>query len=74
MSMTRTIPALVLKEMVIMPGNIINFDINRPQALDKLEEVMSTDQMVFVITQKEGIDPTVLDGRFFEVGVISKIR
>lgn len=58
-----------------MPGNILNFDIGNPQALSSFEKVMLSDQMVFVVAEKEEVtDTTNVKDKLYDIGLLTRIR
>ena len=48
-----TMPAVALRGMTILPGMIAHFDISRSKSIRAVEEAMSKDQQIFLVTQKD---------------------
>lgn len=51
---TEILPAIALRELTVLPGMIIHFDISREKSIAALEKAMVGSQRVFLITQKQG--------------------
>ena len=48
-----TMPAVALRGMTILPGMIAHFDISRSKSIRAVEEAMSKDKQIFLVTQKD---------------------
>ena len=70
----KIIPAVPLRNMVILPGMIIHFDINRPQAIRAVEEAMVAEEKVFLITVQNTDAETLQKEDFYTVGVIAQVK
>ena len=46
------IPLLPLRDIVVFPGMITPLFVGRPKSITALEEVMSKDKKIFLVTQK----------------------
>lgn len=70
----RTVPAVALRGMTILPGMVAHFDVSRNRSVRALEAAMMDDQMVFLVTQKnvEKEDPELED--LYTVGIIAVIK
>lgn len=70
----RQIPVVALRALVIMPDMIIHFDLSRDFSIRAVEKTMSTDQEIFLVTQK---DTEVKEPDFdtvYHVGTLAKIK
>ncbi len=47
------LPAVALRGMTILPGAIIHFDLSRKKSILAVEEAMTQDQRIFLVTQKD---------------------
>ncbi len=68
------IPAVALRGMTILPDMIIHFDLSRKKSIQAVEQAMSTDQKLLVVTQQ---DPNTEDPAYkdmYEVGTVAVIR
>lgn len=68
------IPAVALRGMTILPGMIAHFDVSRKMSLRAIEESMTGDQRIFLVSQRdvEQDNPTVED--LFELGILADIK
>lgn len=48
-----TIPAIALRGITIMPSGVAHFDVSRKKSIKALEAVMTGDQRIFLVTQKD---------------------
>lgn len=73
-NMTYFMPVVALRGMTILPGMIAHFDISREKSLKAIEEAMSKDRRVFLLTQKdiEKEEPVLQD--LYEVGIIAEVK
>lgn len=67
-------PAMALRGLVMFPGNILSFDVARKKSAKALNVAMETNQLIFLITQKDVAveDPKAKD--LYNIGCIAKIR
>lgn len=70
----RTMPAIALRGLTVLPKMIIHFDISREKSVAALEKAMVGSQKVFLITQKhpEVQEPEKED--LFRVGCVAFVR
>ena len=68
---TRQMPVVAIKNMAVMPGMLIHFDINRKFSMKAVEEAMMSGERIFLVAQKDDSieEPTKED--LFEVGTIA---
>ena len=52
-------PAVALRGMTILPSMIVHFDVSRDKSIKAIEQAMTADQKLFVVTQRdpEASDP-----------------
>ena len=67
------IPLLPLRDIVVFPGMITPLFVGRPKSINALEEVMTKDKTIFLVSQKdaETDDPTPKD--IYNIGCIGKV-
>lgn len=67
-------PIVALRNMAVLPGMLVHFDVNRKQSIAAIEQAMHDDQMIFLVAQKDmRVDePTVDD--LYQVGCISQVK
>ena len=70
----KTMPAVALKGITVLPGTIIHFDINRVKSVLAIEKAMILEQRVFLVAQKD--DDTTDPGfaMLSNIGTIAVIR
>ena len=70
----RSIPAVALRGLVILPDMTIHFDLSRKKSITAVEQAMAGDQYLFVSAQRdmEEEDPGFED--LFQVGTLVRIR
>lgn len=69
-----TMPLVVLRGIVVMPGMMIHFDIRRKRSIAAVETAMRQGQRVFVVTQQDAdvAEPTVQD--LYSYGTVTVIK
>ena len=72
--LTMQMPAVALRELCILPGMIIHFDLSRAKSIRAVEQAMVSGQQLFVVMQKDG--STEEPGRedLHDVGTITRLR
>ncbi|MBO5303615.1 MAG: endopeptidase La [Lachnospiraceae bacterium] len=72
--MIRTIPAVALRGLTILPGMVAHFDVSRKKSIKAIEEAMMGDQKIFLVTQKdvEVGEPQIED--LFHIGIVAEIK
>lgn len=50
---SKVLPVVALRNLAVLPGMMIHFDVNREITIKAIERAMLGDQMVFLVTQKE---------------------
>ena len=68
-----TLPMLPLRGLVLFPKMKLHFDIGRKKSAKAIEAAMNSDQVIFIVTQKNinCIDPKRKD--VYSVGVVAKV-
>ena len=69
-----TLPALALRGLVIFPGMLLQFDVGRKKSVEALNSAMKSDQMIFLVAQKNLADNDPDGDQIYKVGVVAKIR
>lgn len=73
-NLIKVMPAIALRGTTILPDMIVHFDISRPKSVKAVEEAMTQDQKIFLITQK---DPQVENpgiNDLYKVGTIALVK
>ncbi len=70
----KRMPLLPLRGLTVLPGMVLHFDISRERSIKAVETAMSTDQNIFLVTQKnpDHNNPGLRD--LYEIGLEAKIR
>ena len=73
-NLIKVMPAIALRGTTILPDMIVHFDISRPESVKAVEEAMTQDQKIFLITQK---DPQVENpgmNDLYKVGTVALVK
>ena len=70
----KSLPAVALRGMTIMPEMVVHFDVSREKSVAAIQEAMEGDQKIFLVAQKsiETDDPAQED--VYEVGTVGTIK
>ena len=77
--MRKTYPFVPLRNMAVLPGMIIHFDLNRKMSVKAIEKAMVKDQKIFVVMQKDekvqepGIDDIYTAGCVAQIKQVIKL-
>lgn len=71
---TRQMPVVALRDMAVMPGMLIHFEINRKFSVKAVEEAMMSGEQVFLVAQKDASVEEPTREHLFEVGTIALIK
>ena len=69
-----SLPMVALRGMVVLPEEVVHFDVSREKSLKAIEKAMQEDQKIFLAAQKniETEDPGV--GDVYRVGCVASIK
>ncbi|MCS7254361.1 MAG: endopeptidase La [Armatimonadota bacterium] len=70
---THSFPTIPLPGLVVFPHVITPLLIGRQRSLKALEEALSSDQLVFLVTQRNPLTPEPGEGDVFKVGVLAEV-
>lgn len=70
----KKLPMVPLRGITILPGEVIHFDVSRARSIQAIQEAMTGDQKIFVVTQKviEADDVTRED--LYDIGTVAVIK
>ena len=71
---TDSMPVIPLRGISIFPTMLLHFDIGREKSVRALEAAMMSNQIVFLVTQKNPETDLPTQEDFFEIGVTAKIK
>ncbi len=69
-----TMPAVALRGMTILPGMIAHFDVSRSKSVKAVEEAMSKDQQIFLVTQREVEKENPDTEDLYKIGILAQIK
>ena len=70
----RELPVIPLRGISVFPNNVIHFDVGREKSVKALEEAMITDQVIFLVTQKDAETDLPTPEDYYWVGTIAEIK
>ncbi len=70
----KNIPTVALRGIVVFPGMRLHFDVGRKKSIEAIKEAMSSEQKIFLVTQKDISvnDPVCED--LYNIGVIATVK
>lgn len=71
---TRLLPVVALRGISVLPGMLIHFDVGREPMIKAIEKAMISDQMVFIVTQKDSEMAEPKQKDLYTVGTISRVK
>lgn len=74
MDHTRTMPVLALRGKTVFPYTVIYFDVSRKKSIIALEEAMSNNQEIFLVSQKDGEIEHPGEEDLQQIGTIAVIK
>ena len=70
----KVMPAIALRGTTILPDMIVHFDISREKSVKAVEEAMTQDQKIFLITQRDPkIEKPVMED-LYRIGTIALVK
>lgn len=71
----KTLPMLVLREMVVMPGTTVHFDIQKDISVNAVNMALENGLDIFLVTAKStATDERVTPEHLYQVGTIASVR
>lgn len=70
----KSIPMVPLRGMTVLPREVIHFDVSRKKSIKAIQEVMTGDQKIFLVTQKQIETEEVTREDLQDVGTIAEIK
>ncbi len=71
---SKTVPAVALRGIVILPGMVAHFDISRELSVKAVQDAMLHDAEVFLVAQKDVNTQEPRMDELYRVGILAKIR
>ncbi len=71
---TAAMPMLALRGLTVFPNMLVHFDVGRDKSIKALDAAMASDQMIFLVAQKDirVDDPTQAD--LYKYGTVANVR
>ncbi len=70
----KKMPAVALRNLAVLPGMIIHFDLNRSVSIKGVEQAMMKDQKLFCVAQKDPSCDNPQEAELHEIGTIVEIK
>lgn len=70
----KNLPVIALRNLTVLPGMMIHFDVNREITIKAIEEAMLGDQMVFLVSQKDAEVDEPKDEDLESFGTIALVK
>ena len=74
MNRTASFPMVALRGMTILPEMVVHFDISRERSVAAVQEAMTGDQKIFLLTQKDIEAENPGEGDLYRVGTIATVK
>ena len=69
-----TLPLLALRGLVVFPGTSVQFDVGREKSIHALQEAVSNDQYIFLVTQQDVAEEDPKPGALCKTGVVVRLQ
>ena len=70
----KIMPLIALRNITVLPGMLLHFDVNRKFSIQAVEQAMKSDQMIFAVMQKDAsVDSPTIDD-LYQVGCVARIK
>lgn len=71
---TRQMPVVALRNMAVMPGMLIHFDVSRKFSMKAVEDAMMNGEQVFLVAQKDAAVENPTLENLYEDGTIATVK
>ncbi len=71
---TARLPMLALRGLVVYPNMVLHFDVGRKKSVLALNEAMGTNQLIFLVAQKDIREDEPKDYDLYNIGVVAEVR
>lgn len=68
------LPVIPLRGLTILPGTTVHFDVSRKQSIAAANEAVTTDEKLFVVTQKDPVVDTPGFDDIYKVGTVVEVK
>lgn len=73
-TINRILPAVALRDMTVLPGAIIHFDLNKDKSIAAVEQAMVMGGRIFLITRKNADESNPSYEQLYHVGTIALVK
>ena len=73
-TINRILPAVALRDMTVLPGAIIHFDLNKDKSIAAVEQAMVMGGRIFLITRKNTDESDPSYEQLYHVGTIALVK
>lgn len=73
-TVNRILPAVALRDMTVLPGAVIHFDLNKSSSIAAVEQAMVTGGRIFLITRKNTDEEEPSFEQLYHVGTIALVK
>ncbi len=71
----KVLPVLALRGVNVFPKMFLHFDAKRPKSVKALDKAMKTNQLIFVVAQKEAIKEEIdIHRDIYDIGTIVRVK
>lgn len=70
----RELPVIPLRGVSVFPNTVIHFDVGREKSIKALEASMITEQVIFLVTQKDAEVDLPTPDDYYRIGTIAEIK
>lgn len=72
--LSERMPVLALRGLTVFPQTTMHFDVGREKSIRALDNAMSNDQRIFLVTQKDILDDDPSFDDLYSVGTVAHVR
>ena len=74
MNNTISIPMIALRGLAVLPETVLHFDVSRTRSIEAVQEAMSGDEKIFLLTQKNIEAEEPMEEDLYRIGTIATIK
>ena len=71
---TETLPTMALRGLVMFPNMSLTFDVGRKKSVNAVKAAMESNQLIFLVAQKDISVEETKEKDLYEIGCVAKIR
>ena len=70
----RILPTVALRGLVMFPNMQLHFDVGREKTLSAIKNSANSDNLIFMVAQKDEISDEISPNNLYKIGVVAKIK